>query len=694
MTMTDSRIFWGMLGGAGALVVAAAGAVFVASTQYRMEVRVRDARGPLAGAWVAWNDGVVHTTDAEGQVRLQARRFEFADALLTASDSSLSTLRLSQSLRIQPSWIPWVRTSFIEINLPDMGTQSPLESVRRELKSGLEIPWALAQSPSATGAEETSFEPPLREEVLSDGGESSAIASVKLDAALLELSRGRVFVFVCMSSGLSPSFCFDSETPSLFPNSTAPAPKKASEASVADQLGEKSIPEQTLAISSPGSVSLTGDESSSSSVGTALVRMAVRVEVLLAGKPLDGAQVYMSRLRDNRVRELGRTSSDGSLEVRLPHEFWGETVTVFHACCAPRTFSAKLAKQGNDARLRLEVQEGKGFGVLVQHDAYGFLRKFNSFEMLSPEGKLAVSGQDGFALYDSSKTPLSTLQKVVIRGARPTDFFTDSQTKRMNSSLPLAYLVAPDEVYRPALAILETNEGRSFTGVLKNAALRRWRRDFMARMMQQTSLRALVSAESEARLSAAGESAVAVSSNGWSKTPLAGEWDFLLTIDYSDNKGGVRLSGVNHEGENFYSHNNLFSKDTGELPEQRSRRDFESLVNQFPFEGYVLRQDGQRVDLTFESEKDYGLKDDTPLAFYQVSTSETGQRPIELAALGLIESQGSSSGVRARVTHWNNKTRKTAVFPDVVRVLKVTQDFYKREAVRSQMAKSNSKKGL
>jgi hypothetical protein len=557
----------------------------------------------------------------------------------------------------------------------------------------VEIPLALEGTLAQSEAGPESFETPLNEEELSES-ERPSLTNEKFEVALTELSQGQAAFFVCVTSGLSSTFCRNFSVAKVFSGVAVSSNNSTVEVSSANQWKEGILSEGSPATPPPSSDPISTVDAAVHAENSALDRSLVRVEILSAGKPLEGAVVYMSRLRDNRVRELGRTAADGSLKLKVPSEFWGETVTVFHSCCAPRTFPSKLVRQGGESRLRLEVQAGSGFGVLIQHDAYGFLRRFSGFEMLSEEGKLAVSGQDGFALYDGSKTPQAFLKKVLVRGARPSDFFADSKSTALNSAHPLSYVVAPDEVYRPSLAVLETQEGRPYSGLLKNASLRRWRRDFMARLMQQTTLRGLVSTECESRLAAAGESAVAITSHGWAKTHLAGEWDFLLTIDYSDFKGGVQLAAVNHEGESFFAQSNNFSKNSSELPEQISRRGFEEFLSKFPFEGYVLRQNGQQVDLTFANEKDYGLKNETPVAFYQLASTETGQRAVELAALGLIESDGTSSGVRAKVTHWNNRTRKTSVLPDVVKVLKVSAEFYKREAVRSQMAKGDVKKAL
>jgi hypothetical protein len=84
-------------------------------------------------------------------------------------------------------------------------------------------------------------------------------------------------------------------------------------------------------------------ESESARRSASLVKTSkVKIQVVSAGLPLAGARVFMSRMKDNRVQELGLTAADGVLESRIPREFFGESVTIFQECCAPRSFAVKF----------------------------------------------------------------------------------------------------------------------------------------------------------------------------------------------------------------------------------------------------------------------------------------------------------------------------------------------------------------
>jgi len=689
--MNDAK--WMLRLGSAAVVftAVAAGAVVVARTPYQLRVRVVDAQGVLSGAWVALGERDVVVTDEKGTVVFTGRRYALDSALLTVTDPRLEPAHLSKTLRAEVSWVPWVRGNEMKIMLPiipspnaePVASESEISDSATRQDFSIDLPTVTAPLlPEVTG---------LNEEELLD---VSAAATFGLNpnqwvSLSKSLEQGRTSVWTCIVAGFSDSVC----QASVLQNRVPLIRLAESETIQSDQLEQKQISlgqirETELEAKRPESVTVVETRTSVEPSGGLAVDKPLRIETFFEGKPLQGAVVYTSRLKDNRVRELGETRADGSLQAKIPAEFWGETVTVFHDCCAPRSFPAKLSRVGGEPRLRLDLQSGTGVGVLVQQEAYGYLRKIPQFEISSNLGKLAVSGQDGFAMYNTTKTPEQQPSKVVVRKARPAEFFVRPDDIPGLQSRPMNFLVAAEEPYLPALALLEKNEGRSFQGVLKSSSLRRWRRDFMARLMQQSSIKTVVSGEVQARISAAGESATDLVVRGWQQTHLAGEWDFALSIDYNDSEQSLRLAASSPDGRIFFEKESHFGKDGTALPERISRQFFQNFLDSFPFEAHILKQVGDFVEISFPSMVSFGLRDSTPLALFQQSATPGDTRLSELAALAVVTSGEEGQPVRARITHWNGRVRKTRVLPDVVKAVKVSQEFYKREAARNAMAKS------
>ncbi len=689
--MTDAKWVW-RLGGAAAFCMAVAtGAVLLARTPYQLRVRVVDANGALAGAWVSFGERDVVLTDAQGAAVFKGRRYALDSALLTVTDPRLEPAHLSKTLRTEVSWIPWVRQSELEVFLPIIAASDSValggEPQLPERGSSQDFPIDLP--PSATPPLLPEFTE-LNEDELVDvsAGADFGLKPQQWQLLTKSLEQGRTFEWSCVLLGLNTDFCKASSAPEKVMMLHADVISTSIQNSPDLSVSDKKIREVELDVVRPEVAVQTESRKEPEPVGQLSVDKPVRIEALFEGKPLERALVFMSRIRDNRVRELGETRSDGSLQVKIPSDFWGETVTIFHDCCAPRTFPARLTRVGGEQRLRLELQKGNGVGVLVQQEAYGHLRKIPQFEILSRSGKLSVSGQDGFALYNSSKTPEQIPSRVAVRKARPSEFFIGQDDPSGAQVKPMNFLVAAEEPYLPAMAVLEKNEGRSFQGILKSSGLRRWRRDFMARLMQQSTIKTVVSGEAESRIASAGESATDIVARGWQQTHLAGEWDFVLSLDYNDSEQSVRVAASNPEGRLFFEKEAHFGKDATAIPERISRQFFQDFVESFPFEAHVLRQEGDVVELSFNAAANFGLRESSPLALFQQSTIPGESKLSELAALAVVLPGEDGQNVRARITHWNSRVRKTRVLPDVVRATKVNPEFYKRESNRNAMAKS------
>lgn len=684
--MSQSRGLWLLGAVAGVFLVVGGGLVHLAASHHTLRVHVKDHQGAVAGAWVALNDRNVQSTGPDGIALFKGRRFRLDSSVLTVSDPSLNNLHLSQTLRTEISWNPLRNETSVEVQLPLVELNSPVGQAGRPGAPEMDLP--IFPGSSTVLESNAPLGNKLDEEELNDP--TSSMLPYQSLKSLTEVKNQDAFV--CALAGFARDFCGPTRQ-ALKPPLRDPAQVVAvAEELVSGKLSEIQLAE-TQNKEQPSSEQTDASTIKSTNKGLlAPAHRPVRVDVVLSGKPLEGALVYMSRLKDNRVRELGRTKSDGVVLAKSTSEFWGETVTVFHSCCAPKTISGKLTKQSGEDRVRVEMQPGTGTGVLVQQEAYGHLRKVGTFELAGVTGKLAVSGQDGFALYNSSKTPEHQVNRVLLRSAKPEEFFVRHADLQEHQTKPLTFVVAPDELYLPAMAVFEKQDGRSFQGVLKNSMLRRWRRDFMARLMQQTSLRSIVSTESEARIAAAGESSTDVVTNGWNQTQLAGEWDFLLAIDYDESNQSVSLIGKLSDGKTFFDRQMRFSKNSNVVPESIARQFFQAFVESIPFEAHVVKQSNQIVDLSFSSLSLFGLKENSPLALYQQKVRSDEEKSDELAALAVVVGADESTRrVKARITHWNMKARKTEVLPDVVKAVKISEEFYSKEMIKQSMSKAATK---
>jgi hypothetical protein len=647
---------------------------------------VTNNNGPLAGVWVALGESDVRTTDAQGVVVFAGSRYALDDVVLTVSDPSMSRLHLSQSRRTHVSWVPWENESAMKVNLPMLEESSVASSEDGDSsdRQGIDLPPLSgdesAQRETAHGGEAGNMVFRLNEELL--GGADENLPAAALPATAADQPAVDFFAVsrkFCIAAGLSESLCGQSASAVRPPLRDFSGPESVAQKNPVENSEKKSQLSQTT---------LADKNAVSSSDKPVNQRQGVRIEVTENGRPLSGARLYMTRLRDNRVREIGLTSADGSLDTRVPKEFFGETITAFHSCCAPRSVSAKLNGQSETQTLKMQLIAGKGFGVIALQQAYGLLRKAEQTELVSDSGKLAVSGNDGFALYDASKTPAISPSKVKVRSARPAEFLMPADS---GSEAPLSFIVMPEQTYLPSLAVVERSGSMPFQGLLKNSEVRRWRREFMTRLMRLTSMRTVVSAEVEARVADAGESLPDVMSRGWSETHLAGEWDFLLSMHYDEESGKVHLSAVNARGEEFFENRSQLNSGSESIAaESVARKTFDSFLSAFPFEGSLVQQNGNEIVLSFEDSGKFGLAADAPLAIYQETPDSSGDQRIgDLAALALVNGNTGGKGkgrrVEAKITHWNLVNRKTEVLPDVVRIVKISREDYQKAGRRRGM---------
>lgn len=685
--MGHSRAQWLLGAVAGVFLVGVGAGVRLATMPYALHVRVLDTHGGVSNAWVSLNDGEVLSSNEQGVVTFKGSRFKFDSGTLTVSDASADSKRLSQTQQVSVSWNPFQSESTIDVNLPIVDSLANREEPSN-LSSTMDLP--LDEARNQEQAVDRFDLRKINEEQLTDPNPETS-SNLYLPLYSLDLSLQKSGVLSCLLSGFSGDVCgyIAANTKASFSLEQPPSMTQlpaSSKILLETSLVEAQSPES---LSSQSEITVEPDGKASKSPMP--FARPVRVEIYLDGKPLEGALIYMSRIKDNRVRELGVTSADGLLLVKITPQFWGETVTIFHPCCSPKTISAKLTQQKGEERLRVEMHSGTGMGVVIQQEAYGYLRKYNAFDLIGTSGKLSVSGHEGFALYNSTKTPELIPHKVLIRNAKPAEIFIRPADVQQAQIKPLNFLVAPDEIYLPSLAIIEKQDGRAFQGVLKDSKLRRWRRDFMARLMQQTSLRTVVSVESEARIAAAGESGTDIIANGWNQSLLAGEWDLLLAIDYDEGRQSLSLLGKSSDGRTYFDQQIRFDKNSSVAPETISRQFFQSFLEAVPFESHVVRQQGQIVELSFSGQSLFGIKENTPLALYQKMGTKDEEKSWDLAALATVLAGESSKGVQARITHWNHKARKTEVLPDVVRAVKISEEFYSRESIKRSMSLGKGK---
>lgn len=698
--MNQSRLMWGLGASAGVFVTIVGMSVRVATMPYQLRIRVTDAQGPLAGVWVSLDDRDVLLTDANGVAVVKGRRFELDGAVLTVSDPSLNQLHLSKTIRTQVSWSPWVSDSQVNVQLPVIDGSPLGAEVGPGARSELDLPLAGVSDAENSGLQnggdsaQGENSKMIREEVLGSADEQVQPNSPDVPVVTSQqIEVQETFEqMMCSVSGFSSQFCYESQISQRPPllTSRVLGPVQISKSISIQQPQTRLVNQEIVADADDKQEQSVNKKTKSSEP---MKRNVFRLNVTHEGKALAGARVFMSRLRDNRTRELGSTLSDGVIESKIPREFLGESITVFHNCCAPKTFPVNFVGQTEATGLRIEMQSGSGQGVLVQQEAYGLLRRVEQFELSSAKGKLAVSGSDGFALYNNSKTPEHSVNRVKVRSAKPAEFLVSADDAARANSQPLSYFVSTEQTYLPALAIVEQVGGQSFSGIVKNADLRRWRRDFIARLMQLQSVRSVVSVEAESRIRAAGESLPDVVSRGWSETHLAGEWDLLLSMNYDERLGEIKLSAIDSLGKEFFEKKIQFaSMQTSLAPESVARRTFDSFVESVPFEASVLQQRDNEIVLSWTDAKQFGLKADAPLAIYQESEGEIGlNRLSDLAALAVVTSIEQNKNIKARITHWNSKKRKTEVLPDVVRVAKVTPEFYQKEAQRRGVSRNLSR---
>ncbi|MEY2986711.1 MAG: hypothetical protein RJB13_232, partial [Pseudomonadota bacterium] len=492
-------------------------------------------------------------------------------------------------------------------------------------------------------------------------------------------SHGALF---CKFVGFSSAFCASDKIQLHIPPMMARVPEvPVQSAHVTDgnetshSLGVQTAFDSRQPSVDPGQPSFGDSSQNSVEVQSRTVSIAVFNE----NTPIQGAYVYMSRMKDSRVIPLGRTSSSGLLSTRISSQFLGENFTVVHECCAPKKVNPKLLRKDGET-YRVNLERGTGFGVLVQQSAYGYLRNNAEFEIHADSVKLSVSGQDGLAFYDAAKTPDIRLQRVLIRNGLPSEIFTDKKNKQNGLT---HVLMAGNEPFKPTLALIESEEKQFHKGVLKSSYLRRWRRDFMARLMRLQTVRTQVSSESEARLKLAQVSLSEVRESGWKQTQLSSEWDFLLSVEYKDKDETLELVLSERSGAELLR-KNLNVQDT--LPEIISRSYFNELVETVPFEAYVLSESEGELELSFAQSKAYGLSAGSRVALYSHELVDSDKLKTVLIGFAEIKKGNGEGLVKAKVTHMDPSFQSASVFPSIVRAVKVGSDFYKTEMSKNSLA--------
>lgn len=675
--MDDSRRIWAAAGLLGVLVASALSILRLAQSEYRLVVHVTDGDGPLGGVWVAVGEKQILTTNSSGYAAVRGGRYELSSSVVTVTDSQLEGRHLSQTVIPEVSWNPFQSESVLEIRLPVVDSAMfPFELT--QLESDLSAEGELNESAYAKREMADASNSKIEEVELADNNKPHFVSLKNYSLLRSRIGSenddgGELF---CRFAGLSTYFCNGQSAQAEF-------------RMVEDAIHYQENPQAELVISQVGSrehstvVKQTKlNESLPESVyqkQTEVHTSGVSISIYLEGNPLSGATVYMSRQKDSRVIPLGKTSHSGILSTRILPAFMGEKFTVVHACCAPKSFSTKLLRKDGET-YKANLEKGTGFGVLVQQSAYGFLRGNAVFELHSDDLKLSVSGQDGLAFYDSGKLPETRLERVLIRNGLPSEYFLDSEN---NQNQLTHVLMAANEPFLPTLAVVESEGDQFHRGVLKSGYLRRWRRDFMARLMQLQTVRTQVSGESEARLRLAQESLTRLRSSGWKQTLLASEWDFVLSIDYNDNGDALEFVLSDRSG-NKLMRRSVRAQDS--IPERVAREQFSEMVKIFPFEGYVLSESGGDLELSFTEQKSYGLIAGSKLALYSHELIDSTQLKTELIGLAEVKNGESEGMVKARVTHMSRSSSSTSPFPVIVRVVKVAQDFYKAELRKNSFA--------
>jgi hypothetical protein len=674
--MNDSRRTWAMAGILGVLAALAMGTMRLAQSEYRLLIHVTDSNGPLGGVWVAVGEKDILTTNTNGYLEVRGKRHELNSAVVTVTDAQAEGRHLAQSVLAHVSWNPFQTESVIEIKLPVIES-----SVAPHFLTQLDSFSQADELPKATEQLKTEnldlLVGSIEETELADDN-SSPVTS--LTSFSLMRAENRNFddangTLLCQFAGFSPKFCISSIDVVEIPFSKEVVTEK-----VADASQYNSNDSQFVGLSEQ-----KADASAelNDTPVTKTVREAqpngMSVLVSMNNSPLSGAYVYMSRQKDSRVIPLGKTSSAGVVQTQVWPEFFGEKITVVHECCAPKSFSTKLLQKAGEA-YKVNLEPGIGFAVLVQQIAYGLLRSTAAFELHGESGKLSVAEQDGLAFFDSGKLPETRLQRVLIRNGLPSEYFAGTKSDQNKLT---HVLMAANEPFQPTLAVIESDGGLFHKGVLKNSYLRRWRRDFMARLMQLQSVRTQVSGESEARIKLARLNLSQLKESGWKQTQLNSEWDFLLSIDYSEKDEALELVLTDREGSALLR-KKVQAKNA--LPERVSRSNFEELVTVFPFEAYVLSEAEGVVDLAFTQKKQFGLTSDSRFALYSHELLDSDKLKTELIGFAKVE-QGENVGVvKAKVTHMSPLSRSSSVFPSVVRAVKVGPEFYKAELRKNSFA--------
>lgn len=678
--MQNSRRVWVAAGVLGLALVAGAGLLRLANSQYRLTIQVVDSRGPVSSAWVAFGERDIVTTNPQGRVVFEGSRFELSRAPITVTDSFAGGNHLSQTLIAEISWNPLRTESEFKVQLPIVELER--YNAYAPIYSESDLANAASAMPDDRPVSELNSARPLDEVELYDTS-ASPLGGRGFSVLLADRWSVSERFSLCYLSGLSAVVCrLSGEGEELRP----PLSSHGLKAFVAEE-DSNPLPAsvQPVQLSVPAeSGALHADHSTVPVQAGGSVRETVTLMVMKEREPLAEALVFMSRQKDSRIVPLGRTSVAGLLSTSITPDFFGEKITVVHPCCAPRAFASKTLHKKN-GNLVVNVQSGKGLAVLVQHSAYGYLRNTASYELFSDSSKIAVSEQDGFAFYDAGKTPEVQLRRVLVRNGLPSEFFADGK----KDQYPLTrYLIAANEPFIPAVALIETSHEKFHSGVLKSRFLRRWRRDFMARLMQTQSLRAVVSGETETRLALAGVGVGDVLQTGWHKTQLASEWDFAVAIDYDDQKNSAEIRLMNGRGS-LLMKESVVDSDT--LPERLAKSQFDRLLQRFPFESSVLSESDGEIELSFPVKKNFGLQSDSRLALYSHELIGSDLHKSQLFGFAAVLEGDDSGPVTARITHILPSFSGESTFPPVVRAVKVDRQFYLNEIKKSDFSLASNK---
>ncbi len=356
--------------------------------------------------------------------------------------------------------------------------------------------------------------------------------------------------------------------------------------------------------------------------------------------PLADTEIYMGRNLTRTEKLLGKTDSNGKLEVNVPQNLWGESLIFKNVCCGIRSQALTGGRDGAMQEFIFPEKKGREFHVM--NFAYGLARGAEKVDVKWGASTQDVTGPTGLAVANENSGDSQY--------SLASQDFLPAQVSIPNSENSNRFYLAPRKAIKPVVALLELEnetQGKTVNQWSDDSVFRLFRREFLAKYLQAMAVRPVIAAETRKLAKNAGIEIEHLILKGWQNTPLEAEWDAMLIVRKLDAFQGQKsliLRLVNRMGVEMWKKNISFDGKPGQA-EAQAANGFNDFMKSFPFEATVVKNERAEIVLAHGEQDERFLSVGDTFAIYSGATvtdiPTTWKGKIKVIKIGRNESQAT-----------------------------------------------------